>query len=317
MYFAFRGVDIEKMMQSIWSANYFWIFISMGMGFLAFVSRGLRWVLLIKSMGYEVSPFNCIWSVTVGYFSNLALPRIGEVTRCTSLNQVENIPVNKLFGTIILERTIDFAMLLMLIGFSFALQYEQIGVFFEQVLGAKEGASSIIVWMALAVGLFFLLLLYIFREKIRRFSFYSKVIGFLIGLKEGFQSISNMPNKALFWLHTFFIWFMYFAMTYVCVFAIPETSHLGWGAGLLLMVVGGLGMVVPASGGIGSYHYAIMLGMSALGVSIESGVGLTYATIVHAGQTIMILVTGGLAVLLLYLARRKKARHEAIANPGI
>ncbi len=294
-----------------------WVAVSMIMGFAAFVSRGLRWVILIKSMGYKASGLNCVSAVTVGYFANLAIPRIGEITRCTSLNQVEEVPVNKLFGTILLERTIDMLILLSLVAAAFILQFDRINLFFEQAMGSNSGESSNLKFYALGVGLLMVFLFFLFRSRLRRFGLYQKVVNFLLGLKEGFQSISKMENKWAFWVHTLFIWLMYFAMTFVCIYALPETSHLSPADGLILMVAGGLGMVVPAQGGIGSYHYAIILGMVALGIPKETGIGLTYATIVHAAQTIMILATGGLAVLLLYLARRKKAKHEAITNTGV
>lgn len=269
-------------------------------------------------MGYKSSAANCVHSVTVGYLANLAIPRIGEITRCTTLNQVEDVPVNKLFGTILLERAIDMAILLGLIGSTFVLQFERIKAFFDQVLGSGEGQEpSNLKFYLLATFILSIALVFVLRGKLKSFAFYAKVVAFLQGLKEGFQSISKMDRKLEFWLHTIFIWLMYFSMTFVCVYALPETSHLRFADGLILMVAGGLGMVVPAQGGIGSYHYAIILGMATLGIAQETGIGLTYATIVHAAQTLMILISGGLAVLLLYLARRKKARNEATTNAGI
>ena len=56
----------------------------------------------------------------------------GEVTRCTSLSQSENIPVNKLFGTIILERTIDFVILISLISFTFLVKFDAFSQFINK-----------------------------------------------------------------------------------------------------------------------------------------------------------------------------------------
>ena len=47
-----------------------------------------------------------------GYLANLALPRIGEITRCVALGKKEKIPVDQLIGTVVIERTIDFISLL-------------------------------------------------------------------------------------------------------------------------------------------------------------------------------------------------------------
>ena len=84
-------------------------------GFIAIVSRGLRWVILLQNLSFSVSKLNSIYAVAIGYFTNIAIPRAGEITRCTSLNQTEDVPVDKLFGTIILERAIDFIILISLV----------------------------------------------------------------------------------------------------------------------------------------------------------------------------------------------------------
>ena len=46
---------------------------------------------------------NSVNAVAIGYLTNLAIPRAGEISRCTALNKKENIPVDKLFGTIIVR----------------------------------------------------------------------------------------------------------------------------------------------------------------------------------------------------------------------
>ena len=86
---------------------------------------------------------------------------------------------------------------------------------------------------------------YLFRNKIKQLSFYQKILNFIEGLREGFMSIKKMKNKSTFWFHTFSIWIMYFLMTYICFYSIPETSHLGISDGLFLLVLGGIGMVIP------------------------------------------------------------------------
>ena len=64
-----------------------------------------------------------------------------------------------------------------------------------------------------------------------------------------------MEKRGLFLFHTLFIWVMYFLMSYVLFKAIPAVSALGLTDAVLVMVAGGFGMVLPAPGGIGSYHW--------------------------------------------------------------
>ena len=43
----------------------------------------------------------------IGYFANLAIPRMGEFTRCGVVSKYEHVPFPKLLGTVVAERVID------------------------------------------------------------------------------------------------------------------------------------------------------------------------------------------------------------------
>tara|TARA_B100000287_G_C20093337_1_gene567354 strand:- start:94 stop:516 length:423 start_codon:yes stop_codon:yes gene_type:complete len=134
-------------------------------------------------------------------------------------------------------------------------------------------------------------------------SFYEKIQNFFQGLKEGLSSITKIKNKSAFWMHTIFIWLMYFMMTYICFMSIPETEHLTMSDGLFIMVVGGLGMVVPTQGGIGSYHLAVKIGMLTLGIAAVPA--LLFAFTVHTAQTLMTMLFGSISLLLLFVTKKK------------
>src|SRR5262245_11479680 len=78
--------------------------------------RGVRWGLLIEPIAHKPANTNSFLSVMIGYLTNLAFPRLGEVVRCTVLARYEKIPVDKLLGTVILERIIDAISLLVVFG---------------------------------------------------------------------------------------------------------------------------------------------------------------------------------------------------------
>ena len=124
MYLAFKNQSPKALIAQLKDVNYLWIVISMFFGFIAIISRGLRWVILLQNLNFSISKLNSIYSVAIGYFTNIAIPRAGEITRCTSLNQTEGVPVDKLFGTIILERVIDFIILLSLVLLVLILKFE-------------------------------------------------------------------------------------------------------------------------------------------------------------------------------------------------
>ena len=303
MFLAFKNQSPKDLIASLKDVNYFWVVISMFFGFVAIVSRGLRWIILLQNLNFYVGKLNSIYAVAIGYFTNIAIPRAGEITRCTSLNQTENVPVDKLFGTIILERTIDFIILLSLVLLVLILKLdlflEFLSIVFEgQTLNVSSFIGVGLIVIAILIFLFFLL-----KKFLKESAVYIKIKTFLVGMKDGFKSISGLKNKSGFWGHTFIIWLMYLLMTYVCFFSIEETQILNLADGLYTMVIGGFGMVAPVQGGIGAYHYIVKVGLMILDISESSA--LLFATVVHTAQTLMTLGAGGISIFMVFLSKRK------------
>ena len=295
LYFAFRDQNLSEIVDKLGGIEYIYIIISILFGALALISRGLRWVYLVESLGYSSSKKNAVNSVAVGYLTNILIPRAGEISRCTSLQQVEKIPFDKLFGTIILERIIDFAILIALILISFLYKFKEINLFFDEVLGTSEnGIFSSPIFIALVI---LTVVLYLLRNRIKRLKFYEKIKNLIFGMKEGLISIKNLKNKTPFVIHTIFIWLMYVMMTYICFFAIEETKNLNIFDGIYITVIGGLGMIVPSQGGIGSYHLAVKIGLVGIGIAVQPA--LLFAFAVHTAQTLMTIVFGIVSSLLL------------------
>lgn len=311
LYLAFKGQDLQKLIDDVKEANYTYIALSILFGIGAYISRGIRWLILLEPMGYQPKLSNSIYTIIVGYFANLAVPRIGELTRCTTMNQAEKIPVDKLFGTVILERIIDLIMLLSLTLVTVLLKVDEFGGFFLDLFNANKEkypqiTSILIVLIILALLGF--LLLYLLRSRINNFPMAIKVRSFFLGIKEGIISIKKIRKKGGFILHTLVIWTCYYLMSWVVFYALDETSHLGLIDGLFILVVGGFGMAAPVQGGIGAFHFIVSLGMGVLGIS--AGPALSYATIVHTSQTLFVLFAGSLSLALLYLNNRKNTLAE-------
>ena len=319
----FFGRNSDSLQRDLLKVNYQFILLSMLFGAIAYVNRGLRWILLIDALGYKASKINSISSVSVGYFTNLFIPRAGELSRCTSLNKSDNIPVDKLFGTILIERVIDLFLLLLGVILAFLLkseeiiksisEYQKIPELNESNLIKENNFNLLIVMFFIIIT--FVIYFFLFRKKLKSYNFYKqKIIKFIFGLKIGFKSIKKIKNLTSFWLHTISIWIMYFLMTYICFFAIPETSNLGFSEALFLLILGGIGMVIPSPGGVGSYHLIIMTGLVALQIPEgflsassynEYNPAMLFPFIVHTGQTFVAIIMGSFGLLMLFINKKK------------
>ena len=306
LYLAFKGQDLEKLILDLKEANYFYVILSVLFGVGAYLSRAKRWLILLEPMGYSPKFSNSLYSIVIGYFANLAIPRIGEITRCTTMNQAEKIPVDKLFGTVILERIIDLMFLLTLTLITILLKVDLFGGFFFDLVNSNKEKYPKLVNLILISGvlfMLFLLILYAIRSRLRKFQFAIKIRTFFLGIKEGLVSIKKIKNKSGFVFHSLSIWICYYLMSWVVFYSIEETSHLGLIDGLFILVVGGFGMAAPVQGGIGAYHFIVSLGLGVLGIA--SAPALSYATIVHTSQTLFILLAGSVSLALLYLSNKK------------
>ncbi len=253
LYLAFKGIDFGKLIESLRNANYGWVALSLFFAWLGYFSRAVRWKLLIDPLGKPVSLMNTYHAVTIGYLANFAFPRLGEVTRCASLNKTDKVPIDKLLGTVIAERVFDLFMLGLFILFLVIFRIDFFGDFLqtkvmEPIFGKVHSAFALpmVVWISLiglGVALFLLFLFY--REAILNLRLFRKVTSFIRGITQGFFTVIHMKKRGWFIFHTLFIWFCYVVMTYLVCLAIPSTAHLGWVDGVFLLVVGALGMSAP------------------------------------------------------------------------
>ena len=136
--------------------------------------------------------------------------------------------------------------------------------------------------------------------------FYEKLKNFLKGLWDGIKSIMHMRQKWLFLFYTVLIWLFYILMTYIPLKMLAETSDLSFIDGLTLMAIASLGIVAPVPGGIGAYHYIVKVTLTELW-AVEANAAMSFATITHAGQTLLNVLVGSFSYLLLGIFAKKQA----------
>lgn len=308
---AILNQDPDELISGFINADYTYVLLAMLAAVFSTISRAIRWTMLINPFGYKVSAFSSFMALMNGYLANLAIPRIGEVTRCVVLNKSHNVPINKLIGTVVIERTIDILSTLILMVYILIFELERIKSFFTGTgirIPQFSDVSSSVYWLILAGLILIIALLFYFYKKKKKslfwYRFKEQIYGFVTGLK----SIKTVKNYWYFIFHSVFIWFTYILMTYACFFAIESTSHLSFSTSIFVMVVGAIGFIAPVQGGIGTYHW--MVQESLFLFDIVRADGLVYATIAHAAQTVFVIIIGGISLILFLINQRKKRLVE-------
>ena len=267
--------DPDALWADMRSANGWCIAASFLMGYLAIVSRGVRWLILLEPLGHQPKMSNSIHAVAFSYFSNTFVPRSGELARCGALNQTDGIPVDELFGTVISERVVDFALLFILTAVALTLNLDSFIAFSESF--SLPGGGGMLPWLGGAAAVAFVMaaVVWVRREALSRIPFFAKVFGFIAGIGRGLASVRHMKRKWAFLGHTFFIWSMYFMMAYIIFLGIGALEDLTAAQALFVMMAGGFGMVLPSPGGIGSYQLAVQFAFIALGYGSVLGLATT------------------------------------------
>ena len=312
IWWAMSDIDFGQAWGSIKRANFWYVLLSFILGIIAYALRSERWKLLLEPMGYQVSSKHSFYSICMNYFWNLIIPRSGEVARCTTLYTLDKTPIDKSFGTVISERVIDLICLSFMGLLAIIFNFDLILRLFHEVLSlraaddAPSSGFNIILIIILATGIIGILGVILFWKRIQKWKVFPKIKNFLFGLRQGLKSIFQLRKRRLFVFYTILIWVFYYLMTYLIVFALPETQHLTPAEGLYLLLVGGIGMVIPASGGIGAFHSAMRLGFVVLGLGSE--IGVIFGFLVHTPHTLIALLLGGISLTMISLEKAKKGR---------
>lgn len=305
----YRDFSVEDFKRSISETNTWLLVLSViPLGFSHYL-RGVRWNALIKSAGYHATDLELFAAVLAGYAGNLALPRAGEVLRCTLIQRSRKIPVETSLGNVVAERVLDMVMLIVLTLIALLLEAERLSAFLGSLFVSKfAGAafnSSIFIGIVLGgllAGGLGLYGLYLFRNH----KFVAGLWGFITRLWTGLIALKKVENLPLFILQTCLIWVGYYVSSAMVLYGFTPTLGLPIASALILNVVGAFGMVAPVQGGIGAYHYMVSAGMASIyGISLADGLALAF--LIHTSQMIFTAIAGGAAFIWL-------SNHKPLAS---
>jgi glycosyltransferase 2 family protein len=307
LWISFRGIDFRKLGGILLKANYLWLLAAIIISIIAFIIRAKRWILLIEPLGYKPGLKNTYHSLVTGYFANLIFPRLGEVTRCAALGRKEKLPFDKLVGTVIIERTIDFLTLLLLLGITLIAGSATTGNFLSDnivspvkiKMGALFGSSVVIYFLIIAIIGLGIFLYFKLKPKLSGKPFFRKIYSFVDGISDGLKSIAGLKKKWEFLLLTALMWGAYLLMAFFPLFCLDSTSGIGIRGAMFILVIGSLGMSVPVQSGLGAFHWIVSRGLLFVyGIPLEEG--LAYATLSHESQLLMIAILGAISFFILF-----------------
>lgn len=304
LWFSFRDVAWASFAAVLKECHWGYVALSMAAGSFAFLLRALRWRRLLMPIDESISTLTTFNGVNIGMISNFVFPRIGEFVRCGVITRrsapadpehpdKKKASYDKVLGTVVLERSWELLVMLLLLAVVVIGGFERFGSFFvaEILTPMSQRLNFSIWWLAFILVAVCAALLYALWRFRKTSAFCKRIWGIFQGIYQGFASCMKMEKKWLFFAYTAAIWMMYWLMAASTVWAAPFLEGLDLIDALFLSLVGGLGFAVPVPGGIGAFHFIISLTLSVVyGIPME--VGIIYATLSHTSQAITQILFG-------------------------
>lgn len=295
--------DWEDIKNAFANANYWLTIPVMGTLLISHYSRAVRWKILMEPLGYKPRIANTYMAVLIGYMANLAVPRLGEVLKCTILARYEKVPADKLVGTIVAERAFDVLCLGVVIAITILTQVDVVGGFINEQLNSivesKKGLFSttniIILVGVLLLGI--AAAIFIFK-RFGHVGFIKKIKSIALGLWHGISSVRYLKRRGAFIFHSIVIWTMYLASVWIGFFALRETSGYGIKQALSVLTTGSLAMIVPTPGSsLGVYQWFVQQTLMLYG--LKDSLGYAFGWLMWSVQFFQMLLSGAIAMLLL------------------
>ena len=282
LWFLYSHMDVTEIWRVIREGvRYDIILVSLLFGLFANVVRGLRWGLLISSLGERFKMSNIIYAVLGNYAVNMVLPRVGEVWRCGIITKYDKIPFTKLLGTLLIDRVSDTIVVGSITLLIFIFNFDFFISFFAKNPALLEG----------------------FQKMFDSIWIYVGAVILVVGIWFVFKYMSNftLVQKAKALLLN--VWGGYFCYFYITFYAFDFTRDLGITVGLIAFTMSSIGVAVPVQAGIGAWHFMVIATLVCFGVNENDAAA--FALVVHTVQTVWTVLCGLFGIVALPLTNKE------------
>lgn len=297
LYFAFRGINIKESLEVVKNINVLYFVISLILSIIIIALRGLRWECFIP-LKKPIKKRTVVMATYIGYMGNNILPaKLGEVARAYILGVKEDVSKSALIASVVTERLFDVITGGVILCLS---------VIFIPNLPQTVTYAAIALFVLSIVG--FLVLIFLVWKRDFAHKVFHKVFGILpknIGDKLILFSCNfidgiGFKNDAKHIFLIFFYTILYLIGQILTIsfllmaFDIKASPIIA----LFMFAVGGFGFAVPsAPSGIGPFEWAIIFGLSLIGV--DRAVAAPYALVYHMMGILPIVIIGFIFLFML------------------
>jgi glycosyltransferase 2 family protein len=314
-----RSIDLHEAWRAMRQAHLVWIAWALGVTLQTYLLRAWRWQALLTPIGH--ARYRTAFRTTViGFAATFLLPgRIGEVLRPYLLARTEGFNAAAAFATVVIERVLDLACVLVLFAFFLLTTTIEVGRDLK-IAGGLAGASALgaLVLMAVLAG---------HPERLGRWTsrmtrmFPARVADIITEMVRTFAqglAVMRRPGPLLVAFGFSLLLWLSIALGAWLVSRAFDIPFAYPGAFLVIMFLV-VGVAVPTPAGVGSFHWMYRLAVTSFfGATADQASAA--AIILHAVSFVPISLLGLLFIwqdgLTLSGLRQMTSSAEAAEHPA-
>ena len=296
LYFAFQGIQFDKLFEALTSMNYGWLFVTIGLWCVSYAGRVFRWQTLFSPLKVRLG--NIFNALNIGYFlSNILPARIGDFVRAYLIGDMESVSKARALSTVVVERLFD--------GLTVVLFFALSALFVPNIPSEARQAA---IGVALTGIVGIVVLLGLSWQKERGMAFLHRLASpfpflqraglwhALESLIDGFAVLRSPRPIIGVVLWSIYAWTLGGIMFWAAMFAMGVRDGAGVplpiSAAFLVMTVTSLVVVIPSSPGyLGIFHYVAVLTLTTI-YGVDKSNALSYAVVIHAVSYLWITAIG-------------------------
>lgn len=323
LYFAFRNVPLDDLLNYLVSINYLWMVPAVFLVLVSFFLRALRWQFILAS-SHKIGIWRAFNPMMIGFMINCILPgRLGEFARPAILQKKDKVSFATGIATVAAERIFDVGTLVAFAVITFAAidinpELEITFGDFQLNRGTLEVLFSRIILMGilLIAGMIFVSIAPIRRAIQRailalpalvffaaestqtklRVKVCEPLTRFIDNIALGFTLIKDPRKIFICAIYSFLVWIIAAFSYYVFSLGSPG-FHLSYTEMFAVMVIICLFIALPSVPGFwGLWEAGGVFAMALFGVPSNAAAGFTLAN--HAVQMFPVIIVGFISAII-------------------
>lgn len=292
LWLAFRGSDPRQLFNYFIQIQPWFLFLVCVSGLCSHFLRAVRWLILLRPLSdHKISLWNSFCAVMVGYAVNVVLPRGGEVARLVSISRSEKLPWAGVLSTMFIDRLLDFALLVFILGFTLAVFPNNATSTLPWLVPGGVGLSVVTIIGLLALPQMAAVMKWLTNVQLVKNRLPAAWFDAIQQLSDQFdlgtKSLRDPLSYPAIAGLSICMWFFYWLNFCFMIYAFKLEHQVSMVQTLIVFTIGSVGVLIPTPGSVGSFHFLVSQSLQMV-AGVNHNLALAFASILHLVSFVVI-----------------------------